>query len=157
MTPDEVESLKQDYASVQRSLGATNRILTDTRTRLKAIRETLDRSTIGDSDFGDQVRDMEKRIAAMGERLSGNSRRGRANDPGPVSISRRLGVVGMGIRMSLQGPTTQHRNVYDSAKADFGTVKSELSRLVETELPALERRLDEAGLPWTPGRGIPGD
>lgn len=157
MTPDQVESLRQDYASVQRSLGATNRILTDTLTRLKAIRDTLDRSTIGDPAFGDQVRALEERTAAMNERLNGNSRRGRANDPGPVSISRRLGIVRMGISMSLQGPTTQHRNVYETAKADFDTLKSELSKLLEAELPALERQLDEAGLPWTPGRGIPGN
>ena len=29
-------------------------------------------------------------------------------------------------------------------------------RLVEQELPALERKLEAAGVPWTPGRGVPG-
>ena len=27
--------------------------------------------------------------------------------------------------------------------------------LVATMLPALKRKLDEAGVPWTPGRGLP--
>ncbi len=157
MTPDAVESLKQDYASTQRSLGAVGKIIAETTKRLKAIRTTLDRSTIGDPTFGDRVRDMERRVAEMELDLNGSSRRWRAGDPGPVSISRRLGIVGMGIRMSQQGPTTQHRNVYESAKAEFGELKSKLTQLVGTELPALERQLDAAGLPWTPGRGVPTD
>ena len=157
MTPQQLESFKQDYASTQRSLGAINRILTETTKRLTAIRQTLDRSTISDPSFGDRVRDLQRQVADMTERLNGNPRRQRANDPGPVSISRRLNIVGMGISMTLQGPTTHHRDVYESAKADFDRLKNQLRELTETTLPALEHQLDQSGLPWTPGRGIPGD
>ncbi len=157
MTPDEVESLRQDVASVQRTQGGTSRVLDETAKRLKAIRETLDRSTIGDPTFGDQVREMERAVSDMKLALDGDPRRNRAGDSGPVPISSRLGIVGMGLRMSLQGPTTQHRNVFESAKAEFNALKSNLARLVESDLPALERQLDAAGLPWTPGRGVPGE
>jgi hypothetical protein len=36
----------------------------------------------------------------------------------------------------------------------FEEVRSELSRLVEMELRALEERLEAAGAPYTPGRKI---
>ena len=157
MTPQQLDEFKRDYASVQRSSGGTSRVLKDTSARLKAIRQTLDRSTIGDVAFGDEVRAMERRIAAMQEKLNGNDRRRRANDPGPVSISSRLNVVGLSVRSSLQGPTTMHREMYSTAKIAFAELKSELSQLIENELPDLERRLDAAGLPWTPGRGVPSD
>ena len=50
-----------------------------------------------------------------------------------------------------------HREMYSTAKLAFAELKSELNQLVESELPDLERRLDAAGLPWTPGRGVPSD
>ena len=31
----------------------------------------------------------------------------------------------------------------------------ELQRLVEADLPALEERLEAAGVPWTTGRALP--
>jgi hypothetical protein len=49
-----------------------------------------------------------------------------------------------------------HREVFAIAKRELADLKRDLNRLVETDLPALERRLDEAGVPWTPGRAVPG-
>ena len=34
-------------------------------------------------------------------------------------------------------------------------VRRKLDRLIGVELPALEKKLNAAGVPWTPGRGIP--
>ena len=50
-----------------------------------------------------------------------------------------------------------HREVYSAAKQEFAEWKLGLDLIVETELPEIERRLDEAGAPWTPGRGVPGE
>ena len=41
------------------------------------------------------------------------------------------------------------------AEKQLAAWKVELARVVEVELPALERRLDAAGVPWTPGRPLP--
>ena len=99
---------------------------------------------------------MERRVADMQERLSGNPRRGMANDQGPVSISRRLSVVQLGTQYALHGPTPTHLESYEIAADAFGELKAELDQLVLEEIPALERRLETAGVPWTPGRGVPG-
>ena len=40
-------------------------------------------------------------------------------------------------------------------EVQFGELRDELTRLVDTDLAALERKLDAAGVPWTPGRGVP--
>ena len=37
----------------------------------------------------------------------------------------------------------------------FEGVKAEMAQLLETDLPALRAQLDEHGVPWTPGRGVP--
>ena len=100
---------------------------------------------------------MERRVAVLKERLFGNQKRDRANDAGPVSIARRINVGSGGLRSSLYGPTATHREMFSIGKREFAKLKRELDTLVENELPELERKLDEAGLAWTPGRGVPGN
>ena len=99
---------------------------------------------------------MERLVADMQERLSGNERRGWANDQGPVSISRRLSVVRFGTIYATHGPTPTHLESFEIASGALAELKQELDQLVRVALPRLERRLDEAGLPWTPGRSVPG-
>ncbi|MEM1186105.1 MAG: glycosyl hydrolase [Planctomycetota bacterium] len=154
-TPTDTVAFLKDFAETERAVDGARRLLGDTRTRVKAIREALDRSMVEGAAFGAEVRAIERRVADMQERLSGNSRRAMANDQGPVSISRRLSVVSFGTSYSLQGPTATHLESYTIAQREFGALRAELNRLVTTELPALELLLDEAGVPWTPGRPVP--
>ncbi len=157
MTPEQLAEFTLDYTSVQRSLSGARKVLDDTAKRLKAIRQTLDRSRVSDPGPGEQVRAMERQVASMKLRLFGDPKRGMANDRGPVSISRRINTGGGGLRSSLYGPTATHRAIFSIGKREFAKLRRELDLLVEKELPTLESKLDEAGLPWTPGRGVPGN
>ena len=63
----------------------------------------------------------------------------------------------MGNRLSTYGPTPTHRRQFEIAKDQFAALREQLTQLVDTDLPALEAQLDAAGVPWTPGRGVPGE
>ena len=154
--PEDFVAFRREFAELQRAVSGARRVLQESSQRLRAMRETLDRSTVDDAGLAEEVRAMERRVADMRERLSGNSRRRMANDPGPVSISRRISVISFGTDYSVHGPTATHREVFASASRDFDALKSELNRLVRAELPDLKDRLEAAGAPWTPGRGVPG-
>ncbi|MEM9373534.1 MAG: glycosyl hydrolase [Planctomycetota bacterium] len=150
--PEEFVAFRTDLGALQRDATGARNALDETRRRLGAIRKTLDRSTIEAGDLARAVRELDRRVAAMQERLSGNARRGMANDQGPVSISRRLSVVQLGTGFSLHGPTRTHLESFEIARRALADLKAELHQLATVELPELERRLEEGGLPWTPGR-----
>jgi photosystem II stability/assembly factor-like uncharacterized protein len=154
--PEDMVAFRRDFAEMQRATAGARRVLRDTRQRLRAIRESLDRSLADDDRFGVQVREMERRTADMQERLDGNARRGMANDQGPVSIARRLSVVAYGTDYSVHGPTATHRESFAIAQRQFDELRTELNRLVTKELPAFEAKLDQSLVPWTPGRPVPG-
>jgi photosystem II stability/assembly factor-like uncharacterized protein len=154
--PPEFVAFRRNFAEMQRSVNGARRVLQDAQRRTRAIRETLDRSLVEGADFGKEIRVLERRIADMQERLSGNARRAMANDQGPVSIARRLSVVGFGTDYSLHGPTPTHRASFAIARREFAQLQRELNRLIQTDLPTLESRLEDAGVPWTPGRPVPG-
>ncbi len=154
--PSEVIAFKQRYAELQRQATGAKTALRETAERLERIRGTLDRSRIDDAEVFADLRAMEQRVAEMQQTLSGNHFRSMANDQGPVSIETRLRVLRMGTRFSLSGPTASHREVFDLATEEMRALARDLSALLTSDLPALERRLDAIDAPWTPGRTIPG-
>jgi hypothetical protein len=130
---------------------AVSELLVETR----AIKETLLRSSAPQA-LRERARTMELELLALQQTLEGNPVRALYGDPGPVSISARLNAAVMGTFRSTYGPTPTHSEAVDIAQAEFSGVESSLTRIVEMEMPALRKELDEAGVPWTPGRGVPG-
>ena len=86
----------------------------------------------------------------MGDRI-----RGRLNESSVPSILGRIGRVAGGHWDTRQAPTTTQRQSLDVAQDGFEQLSTELSALLETELPGLEAELEAAGAPWTPGRRLP--
>ncbi|MEL6797113.1 MAG: hypothetical protein AAFO89_09870, partial [Planctomycetota bacterium] len=151
-TPSELASFNQELATLQRSAASVRSTLGETERRLNAMAKVLDRSIADDTELAGDVRTLARRIAHMQERLSGHPRRALANDQGPVSISRRLSVVQLGTTYATHGPTPTHRESFDIASRALHEIRAELSDMIRTKIPAIEERLDDAGVPWTPGR-----
>ena len=57
-----------------------------------------------------------------------------------------------GERFSLAKPTQSHIDQYNIAAAEFADVLSKLRSLVDVDLAKLEKDMEAAGAPWTPGR-----
>ena len=87
--------------------------------------------------------------------LSGDENRSMAGAPGPVSVQRRAGVAQMGTAFSTHGPSAMHERSLELGEQGFAAIESALERIFGSDLPALRQDLDAAGVPWTPGRGVP--
>jgi hypothetical protein len=74
------------------------------------------------------------------------------SDIPPPSISSRVEIVADTIRLSSVRPTKTQLDQYEFAMSQFNPVLSQLRTLVEVEIPALEKALNESGAPLTPGR-----
>ena len=70
----------------------------------------------------------------------------------PPSISERVGSIVGSQRMSTSRPTQTQINQYAAAAQEFETTLNQLRQLVEVDLQKLEKQMEIAGAPWTPGR-----
>jgi len=70
----------------------------------------------------------------------------------PPSIGERVGDIVGGQRMSTSRPTQTQMNQYAAAAQDFETTLAQLRQLIEGDLLRLEKQMEAAGAPWTPGR-----
>jgi photosystem II stability/assembly factor-like uncharacterized protein len=139
---------------LNRSVAGAISVIDETVKAIEAIKNTLLRST-ADADLYEEANSIEQRMRRLRDRLTGNRERVWMGDPGPMSIDHRLGVAGEGARTTAYGPTETQAGNMEIAEEEFAEVGRALDQLIDQEYRALKQKLDAAGVPWTPGRGVP--
>jgi photosystem II stability/assembly factor-like uncharacterized protein len=131
--------------------GATN-VANEMGTRLDAIRRALDVAPKADETAKKQVREMIDKNRDILRALRGDTVLAARNENVPLSISDRVGYAGRASVQSLSKPTGTQKEQYAVAAKEFSGELAKLKQLADVDLPALEKKLDAFGAPWTPGR-----
>jgi hypothetical protein len=155
-SPDAVVAFTRRLDDLNRQVSGADAAITALLTEATAIKATLLRST-APPDLRERVRGVELELLDLQQQLKGNETRSLYSEEGPVSINERMNVAVMGTFRSTYGPTPMHERMVEIAQNEFIAVKARLDQLTGNVLPALRSELDAAGVPWTPGRGVPAD
>ncbi len=156
-TPQEMVAFMQRVGRIQGAVTGAQQALGEAFKATDALRTALERSRIAPGAALDlELRQLKKALFEIQEKLAGDPQPKRAIGEATVpSVMRRLGIAIMASRNSTYGPTATHKRSVEIAETQFRTLRAELSRLIDTELPALRQRMAEAGVPWTPGQKVP--
>jgi photosystem II stability/assembly factor-like uncharacterized protein len=155
-TPEEVVAFSRRLDDLNRQVTGAGAAVDTLLTEASAIKSTLLRSQ-APIELRDRARRIELELLDIQQKLNGNETRALYSEEGPVSISQRLNVAVMGNFRSTYGPTPTHERVVEIAASEFADIKARMNRLTESDLPSLRKDLDAAGVPWTPGRGVPAE
>ena len=99
-----------------------------------------------------QARELELRLEELRVKLTGDRTVASRNEPTAPSIVGRVQQVVGGHWSSSSAPTGTHLENYRIAAELFQPLLADLRQLIEVDLAALEKELEAAGGPWTPGR-----
>ena len=124
----------------------------DVDSRLKSIREALRQTPAAEQKLAPAADGLEARDREILRALRGDVDIAKRNEAVPSSINDRVNSIMEGERFSLAKPTQSNIDSYNVAAAEFGDVIAKLHALVDVDLAKLERDMDAAGAPWTPGR-----
>jgi hypothetical protein len=124
----------------------------DVESRLKAIREALHETPAVEKQLGAVADGIEQRDREILRALRGDIEVAKRNEPVAVSIDQRVIGIMDEERFSLAKPTQTHLDSYNVAAAEFAEQLGKLHTLVEVDLTKLEKDMEAAGAPWTPGR-----
>ena len=134
--------------AVQGALEASNAL----KPRLALIRRALlDTPSVGDRLLDDAAA-LDKRTNDILRALRGDSALRARNINLPQSISERVGNIVGSQRLSTARPTQTQINQYNAAAQEFEQTLAQLRQLIEGDLARLEKQMEAAGAPWTPGR-----
>lgn len=101
------------------------------------------------------VHNLQMQLRDITEKFDGDPTKSRRNEAAYPGFNSRLRTMMFGAMGSTEGPTGTHKKQFDIVLDEYQQVADTLKQLVEQEIPDLNKRLDDAGAPWTPGRGIP--
>jgi photosystem II stability/assembly factor-like uncharacterized protein len=152
--PEAVVQFGLRYDAAVRAAAGADAALEAGLVEIGAVKQTLLRSG-ADQALRERARALEVEMLDLQRRLNGDEKIALAGAQGPVSVAQRLGTVQIGTALSTYGPNPSHRRSLEIAEQDFAEIKSAMDRLFDEALPALRQALDDAGVPWTPGRGVP--
>jgi len=100
----------------------------------------------------DDAAALDRRTNEILRALRGDTAARQRNMNTPPAISDRVGFIVVGQRMSTARPTQTQVAQYTAAAQEFETVLGHLRQLIEVDLARLEKQMEAAGAPWTPGR-----
>jgi photosystem II stability/assembly factor-like uncharacterized protein len=148
----ELAAFQKKTARLQRvAFGALN-VLNDVRTRVDALKAALAQTPQASPVLYDRILTLQKQLTSLRRQFTGDEIAGRYNENGPPSLMGRLGAMTEGFWSSTADPTGTARKAYDIAADEFTALYASLRQIVESDVPKLERDLEQIGAPWTPGR-----
>jgi photosystem II stability/assembly factor-like uncharacterized protein len=152
---DALLAFQKQAGELQRAVMGAARAAQDAAEDIDYIKRAIEVSPQLNLDLYAEARALELRMVDLQERLSGDPTKPRRAEPGMPGITSRVQQVVRGSFSSTSGPTATHQRNYEIAAEEFSEILGDLRTLIETDLPAFEERLEAAGVPWTPGRGVP--
>ena len=117
---------------------------------LGAARSALQRSTTDGSLYAEAVA-LSDRLLDQKERLAANSVRDIYHEWEEMTVGNRLWHARFAPGTNAYGPTPDQRESYRIGRALYDTVVGELDA-IDADYAAFKAALDEAKVPWTPGR-----
>ncbi len=147
-----LEQFQKKVARLYRAVAGAIHTGEETEKRMKEIRKALAETPAVEKQLSAEADAVEQKNRDILRALRGDAALAKRNEQVPASISDRVKAVLEGERFSLNKPTQTHMDDYKLAADDFGSFLSQLHALVEVDLAKLEKDMEAAGAPWTPGR-----
>ena len=134
---------------LQRTVSSASDAATSAKTRLGLIKRAAQEATGSNQNLLNQVNTLDDKVDEILQALRGGRE---LTDIPPPPINQRVSTIAQRIRMSALRPTQSQQDNYNIASEELKTVLAKLKTLIESDMPKLEKALDAAGAPWTPGR-----
>ncbi len=150
-----VLAFARETGELQRAVFGANEAAKEAANRIKYIKSTIEKSAGLDPSLLTRARALELSLTDLQEALTGDRTQSNRSEPEMPGMTSRINSIVYGLWGTTSAPTTTHRRSYEIASGQFAGLVDRLRQLIETDLVALEKDLEAAGAPWTPGRGVP--
>lgn len=119
--------------------------------RVQYVRRALDQIEGPDRNLVSRVNAVDAALRDIDEALNGDAVLRAQNEPVPPALLDRVTTAVNGLTTTAP-PTATHRDALTIAEQQLVPLLERLRRVVEVDLAAIEKELNTANAPWTPGR-----
>lgn len=148
----ELADFHKGLAELQRQFMGTTRKLSTVGDQLRHIKKAIYTMPAPVADLEKELISLEKELKNIRTTFYGDRLKSRLDQPTIASLSSRIWATQAGFD-STSEPTATAQEAYAIAKKDLQPQVQRVQALVK-QLKQLEEKLERAGAPYTPGRGI---
>jgi hypothetical protein len=148
----ELVAFQKKVRELSRAVTASTRVLGEISDKIDHYKVALKSITASDTELISDIGALEKRVRVLEIRFYGDDTKRRADKDAIPGISSRIRSIISEQARSTSAPTQTQRDVYDIVAEEFTPVLAELKKIVEEDVVKIEKKLEELGAPYTPGR-----
>lgn len=144
-------AFQEKVRELNRANEGARRALGELSDRVKHLRTAILKTPGADKDLLTQLEEVQNSLRSMAIQLNGDESISKREFETPPSINDRIGEVIWALWSSTSAPTTTQKTSYQSA---YDALKGVLENMRDADktLTGIEKTLEAAGAPWTPGR-----
>ncbi|MEM6346031.1 MAG: glycosyl hydrolase [Bacteroidota bacterium] len=147
----EISAFQQKTHELRRQISGAGRQMSEAGDRLRFLEAALKQTPAATADHFSGLQLLRENLSVLRFRLFGDPQRQRLNESNSPSISGRA-YNASNNWSTRQAPTATNQESLEIASRDFADLAKALQQYLE-DLAAFEQELEEAGAPYTPGRG----
>jgi hypothetical protein len=155
MNMDDLKVLREfqrQAGQLQRAVSGTVQMASDLKARIGSIKRALLETTAPVDGLITDALAIEKQIDEILKDFRGDNTLRSRNENTLPTLSERINSVVDDGRVVTSRPTQTDRDAYAIVSADLGGEIQKLKSVANVDLPKLEKAMEAAGAPWTPGR-----
>jgi len=155
MAPEDRAALtafQQKVDNLFRAVAGALNTADDLKSRLSKIQTALQQTPAAGEQLTQTAEQLNQRNLVILRKLHGDTVLRDRNENTPPSIDDRVETIMENERMSSSPPSKTDLDGYAIASEEFTEQLGKLRTILEQDLPQLEKAMEQAGAPWTPGR-----
>jgi photosystem II stability/assembly factor-like uncharacterized protein len=145
-------NFQRDVETLAADIGATQNMIGEVNNKMKHIREAIKLAEYPIADLITAAQKIDDKIKDINTLLYGDNIKNSLDIAQPPTPAGRIGWIVYEQKYSTSAPTKTHMDSYKIAKEEFAPIKTKVLNLVNQDVKALEKMLEQAGAPYTPGR-----
>jgi photosystem II stability/assembly factor-like uncharacterized protein len=147
---EELARFQEKISKLSKAVAGSRRALSEMNNQLKHMREAINIVEAPQSEFMDDVRNIEEKIRDIQINLNGDGMARTLDIDKPLTVGSRVGTLAYQSHYSTSGPTKTHMDSFVIAEEEFKPLLQQIRKLVSEDMKQLQEKLEKAGAPYTP-------
>ncbi|MFN7116980.1 MAG: glycosyl hydrolase [Saprospiraceae bacterium] len=145
---------QREAQELQRAVAGANNTMSDINNRLRFIRKAAEMVSVAHPDLAKDLKAIDDKLYKIRLAMYGDQNAARLDKPTKTAIGDRVYGITNDMWRSTSVPTKMQRDALQIANEEFKPLLAELRTLLDVDIKNLEKKLEAAGAPYTPGRAV---
>jgi photosystem II stability/assembly factor-like uncharacterized protein len=145
-------AFQKEVRELNRAVSAASSVIRDVGDKVRHFRVALKSVTTDTSELLGEIRALETKVDEIQRKMFGDRMLRRLDMDAEPGLSSRINSVIRDQWRSLSAPTQSQKDAFQIVADEFPPILEAIKRIVEEDIQKIEKKLEEIGAPYTPGR-----